>query len=162
MPASVLSVRVDSDIKASFSDLCDELGLSPSAAVNVFIRQMLREKSFPFVPSTVGGSTASPVPILSVAQIARKVEAVASNHPEIASVVLFGSYARGDANEKSDIDLRLNVEDGSKMGAIALASLAEELRQALDRPIDLVSAKNLRPDLELAIAREGVVLYERS
>ena len=45
MAASVLSVRVDSSIKDSFAELCEELGMTSSVAVNMFMRQMLRERS---------------------------------------------------------------------------------------------------------------------
>ena len=58
MAASVLSVRVDSSIKDSFAELCEELGMTSSVAVNMFMRQMLRERSLPFVPS-LGKSSAS-------------------------------------------------------------------------------------------------------
>lgn len=51
MAASVLSVRVDSSIKDSFAELCEELGMTSSVAVNMFMKQMLRERSLPFVPS---------------------------------------------------------------------------------------------------------------
>ena len=34
MAASVLSVRVDSSIKDSFAELCEELGMTSSVAVN--------------------------------------------------------------------------------------------------------------------------------
>ena len=44
MAASVLSVRVDSSIKDSFAELCEELGMTSSVAVNMFMRQMLRER----------------------------------------------------------------------------------------------------------------------
>ena len=57
MAASVLSVRVDSSIKDSFAELCEELGMTSSVAVNMFMRQMLRERSLPFVPS-LGKSSA--------------------------------------------------------------------------------------------------------
>ena len=56
MAASVLSVRVDSSIKDSFAELCEELGMTSSVAVNMFMRQMLRERSLPFVPSLGKGS----------------------------------------------------------------------------------------------------------
>lgn len=49
MAASVLSVRVDSSIKDSFAELCEELGMTSSVAVNMFMRQMpARAVSLPF------------------------------------------------------------------------------------------------------------------
>lgn len=162
MSASVLSVRVDSDVKASFSELCEELGLSPSAAVNVFMRQMLRERSFPFVPSATKGVVAASDDVLSRAFIEATVRKIASKREEIESITLFGSYARGDASSDSDVDLRLVVRRDAKMGAFALASLSEELREALGRPIDLVTAERLDDELQSAIDHEGVLIYERA
>ena len=98
MAASVLSVRVDSSIKDSFAELCEELGMTSSVAVNMFMRQMLRERSLPFVPS-LGKSAASEsaaAGILDTAQIESSVREAASPIPAIKSVILFGSYARGE------------------------------------------------------------------
>lgn len=162
MTASVLSVRVDSDIKASFSSLCDELGLSPSAAVNVFMRQMLRERSFPFVPSAAKTAKTASSDILSRAFIETEVRKIAAEREEIESITLFGSYARGDATAGSDVDLRLVVCEDARMGAFALASLSEELRESLGRPVDLVTAEHLNDELQSAVDREGVLIYERA
>lgn len=162
MPAAVLSVRVDSDVKTSFAELCDELGLSPSAAVNVFMRQMLRDRSFPFVPSAAKADERSMNGALSLSFIERAVRSVLSRRDEVASAVLFGSYARGDASVESDIDLRITLREGTRMGAFALASLSDELREALGRSVDLVSADCLDAELQTAIDHEGVLIYERA
>ena len=93
MAASVLSVRVDSSIKDSFAELCEELGMTSSVAVNMFMRQMLRERSLPFVPS-LGKSSASEsatAGILDTAQIESAVREAASPIPAIKTVILFGS-----------------------------------------------------------------------
>ena len=107
MAASVLSVRVDSSIKDSFAELCEELGMSSSVAVNMFMRQMLRERSLPFVPS-LGKSSASEsaaTGILDTAQIESAVREAASSIPAIKTVILFGSYARGEAHADLDASL---------------------------------------------------------
>lgn len=90
MAASVLSVRVDSSIKDSFAELCEELGMTSSVAVNMFMRQMLRERSLPFVPS-LGKSSASEsaaTGILDTAQIESAVREAASSIPAIKTVIL--------------------------------------------------------------------------
>ena len=112
MAASVLSVRVDSSIKDSFAELCEELGMTSSVAVNMFMRQMLRERSLPFVPSLGKGSASESAAagILDTAQIESAVREAASSIPAIKTVILFGSYARGEAHADSDIDLRLEVD----------------------------------------------------
>ena len=43
-----ITVRIDDDIKKNAEALFNELGLSISAAINVFFRQAIRERSIPF------------------------------------------------------------------------------------------------------------------
>lgn len=49
MAYSTISARMDPDVKTAFSRVCEELGLSPSAAINVFAKAMIRRNGFPFV-----------------------------------------------------------------------------------------------------------------
>jgi len=48
MSQSVLSVRVEEDIKRNFDTFCSNAGLNPSVAVNMFIKATLRERRIPF------------------------------------------------------------------------------------------------------------------
>ena len=162
MAASVLSVRVDSSIKDSFAELCEELGMTSSVAVNMFMRQMLR--SLPFVPS-LGKSSASEsaaAGILDTAQIESAVREAASPIPAIKTVILFGSYARGEARADSDIDLRLEVDREQGFGLFALSAFGEAVRKETGRQVDLVSSDYLDDDLAAVIEREGVILYDRA
>lgn len=43
-----ITIRMDEDLKKQADELFDELGLSFSGAVNVFVRQALREDGLPF------------------------------------------------------------------------------------------------------------------
>ena len=45
---SNISVRMDAEIKAQAEELFSELGLSFSTAVNVFVRQAVRQGGIPF------------------------------------------------------------------------------------------------------------------
>ena len=73
-------------------------------------------------------------------------------------VYLFGSFARGDATEASDIDLR--IDKGSIRG-LQFARLLGDLEDALGRKIDLISTNGMDEDFRRAIAPEEVLLYER-
>ena len=73
-------------------------------------------------------------------------------------VYLFGSYARGDATETSDIDLR--IDKGSIRG-LQFARLLEDLEDTLGKKIDLISTSGMDEDFRKAIAPEEVLLYER-
>lgn len=48
MASTNLNIRTDSDIKASAEKLFEELGLNMSTAINMFLRQAIRENGIPF------------------------------------------------------------------------------------------------------------------
>ncbi|HLU90299.1 MAG TPA: nucleotidyltransferase family protein [Cyclobacteriaceae bacterium] len=60
----------------------------------------------------------------------------------ISELALFGSYARGDNNETSDIDILVDFD-----GVIGLGffQLANELEDALGNKVDLVSKNGIKP-----------------
>ena len=45
---STISIRLDEDTKASMEAICESLGISMSAAFNVFAKAFVRERGFPF------------------------------------------------------------------------------------------------------------------
>ncbi|HWJ97414.1 MAG TPA: nucleotidyltransferase family protein [Acidimicrobiales bacterium] len=71
------------------------------------------------------------------------------------SVAVFGSVARGDETESSDIDFLVEFEPGSSL--FDLLHLSEELERLLGVPVDVVSAGGLK-DRDDHIRREAVVL----
>jgi uncharacterized protein len=61
----------------------------------------------------------------------------------ISELALFGSYARGDNNEHSDIDILVDFND--RIG-IEFISLAHELEDVFHMKVDLVSRKGIKPN----------------
>lgn len=49
MAFCTVSSRMDTEVKAEFFQVCEELGLSPSTAINIFAKAMIRKNGFPFV-----------------------------------------------------------------------------------------------------------------
>jgi len=47
MTTSVMSFRMDSDLKKAFSNLCDEIGMSVSTAFTVFAKSAVRKNKLP-------------------------------------------------------------------------------------------------------------------
>lgn len=74
-------------------------------------------------------------------------------------VFLFGSFARGDYDEQSDIDLR--IDKGSIRG-LALAGLLVDLEDALGRHVDLIPTSSLDQRFLDQIRNDEVLLYEAS
>lgn len=48
MAQTAMTVRIDSEQKAMFDDLCEQFGLSANAAINVFVKAVIRTRSIPF------------------------------------------------------------------------------------------------------------------
>lgn len=59
------------------------------------------------------------------------------------NVRLFGSLARGDHTEASDVDLLVDFDDG--VGLFQVARLVAELEDLLQSHVDVVSANSFRP-----------------
>lgn len=108
---------------------------------------------------------ASVVSVYKIEEIAERVRPVAERH-NIPKVYLFGSYARGKANEDSDVDLLIDAQNVN--GLFALGGVYADLEEALNKEIDLVTIEALdeRKDDPLTIkfvkeiSREEKLIYE--
>ncbi|MDR3349204.1 MAG: nucleotidyltransferase domain-containing protein [Acidaminococcales bacterium] len=89
-------------------------------------------------------------------EIKKAVGAIAPRYG-IQSVYLFGSYARGDADENSDLDFR--IVGGNIRNLYDIAALRLDLEEALGREVDVVLTENIRDSFYQAIRDEEVPLY---
>ena len=48
MTQSNISIRIDNQLKQQFDSLCNELGLSMTSALNLFVKTVVREQRIPF------------------------------------------------------------------------------------------------------------------
>ena len=48
MTQTNISVRIDENLKKQFDYLCNELGLTMTAAINLFVKAVIRENGIPF------------------------------------------------------------------------------------------------------------------
>ena len=96
--------------------------------------------------------------ILSFLKIKRIITTIASQH-DVKKVILFGSYAKGQANPSSDLDLYMV----SNLSGLAYFEFAEKLRRALKKKVDLFSQLTLKTNSPtyLEIEDTGIIIYER-
>jgi len=71
---------------------------------------------------------------------------------------LFGSYARGEANDDSDVDLY--VDKGKMTSLIKYMAFVYDLENVLNCHVDVVTTGIKDKDFLDNIQSEGVVLYE--
>ena len=75
----------------------------------------------------------------------------------VRSLALFGSSARGLAGPASDVDLL--VEFDRPIGLLHLSAMALRLEGLLERRIDLVLRRALRPELRGRVLAEAVDVF---
>lgn len=95
--------------------------------------------------------------LLNIHDIQKAVSSLGSQYGA-ERIYLFGSYARGDADENSDIDLRI---DRGTIRGWALGGLLVDLEDSLNKKVDLLTTGSLSPDFLSAIRNEEVLLYEQ-
>jgi predicted nucleotidyltransferase len=98
--------------------------------------------------------------IYTAEEIQKKLHPVFKIAP-VYKAILFGSYARGEAQENSDIDI---VIDGrGELHGLQFYGVLDAVVEALGKPVDLIELSEIHPGAPIldAIAQQGVILYER-
>ena len=95
----------------------------------------------------------------SINELKSIVAPIAEQHG-VERIYLFGSYARGEANYRSDVDLR--VDKGKIKGLFALGALFSDLEDGLGKHLDLLTTGSLDQAFLNHIAKEEILLYDAS
>ena len=74
---------------------------------------------------------------------------------------LFGSFARGEEREDSDVDILVKFDRTLPIGLFAYVRMNRELEEKLGRKVDLVEEGTLRPAAQITANRDLKVIYER-
>lgn len=77
----------------------------------------------------------------------------------IQRMYLFGSYARGEANDDSDVDIY--IDKGNLKSLIQYYNFVAEIEQTLGCHVDVVTTGIQDKTFLRAIMKDGVLLYER-
>jgi len=72
------------------------------------------------------------------------------------NIRVFGSVARGEADEKSDIDFLVEMEPDRSL--FDLGGLLMDLQEVLGRDVDVVTERGLNPRIRDRVLREAVAL----
>lgn len=72
----------------------------------------------------------------------------------IAKAYVFGSYARGEQAEDSDIDILIEYSSGAKKSLFTHVELADELKEALQKDVDIVTEASLSPCFREKVLRD--------
>lgn len=103
----------------------------------------------------------------TVDQLSKKIEPIAKKY-ELQFVYLFGSYARDEATDNSDVDILIDMEGSRLESYLDLEIFREELETAIFKNVDLVTIDALEnkinqrrtPGFKDVLYRERVSVYE--
>ncbi len=70
---------------------------------------------------------------------------------------IFGSYARGEQNVNSDLDIIIDAPDG--MTLFDMSGLLNELEDTLGIKVDLITYGGVHPRIEPYISKDAVVIF---
>ncbi|PCJ48736.1 MAG: nucleotidyltransferase [Gammaproteobacteria bacterium] len=85
----------------------------------------------------------------------RKILSIA-REKGILNVRVFGSMAKNDADENSDLDLLVKLEEGKS--GFALGGFLDAVSKLVQRKVDVVTEKSLHPTIHDKIIREARAL----
>jgi len=92
-----------------------------------------------------------------VAEIKSKITNTARQYG-IQKAYLFGSYARGEAGLKSDIDIC--IEKGKLRTLFELSGFCRDLEETLGSKVDVVTTAGLSGNFKEQIKKDMILIYE--
>ncbi len=101
--------------------------------------------------------------MLTTVQIQKVVADYFKDKP-VKKVYLFGSYARGEANENSDVDLLLEFFENASVNYFTLGGYLSDIKESLSKKVDIVLSGSLRKDRMITkfIEQQKMLLYAKS
>ena len=90
----------------------------------------------------------------NIEEIKKKILPILEDY-RVKKIGLFGSYARGEIKENSDIDILIEIE--KDISLLDFVGLKQEIEEALGKKVDLVEYDTIKPLLRERILNERVV-----
>ena len=80
-------------------------------------------------------------------------------HHDVRRAVLFGSYGKGKADCRSDVDLLVD----SDLRGLRFVGLIEDVRSTLEKEVDVLDVSHIvkGSEIDSEIKRTGILLYEK-
>ena len=87
--------------------------------------------------------------------MAAAIRALGERHG-VRNIRVFGSFARGDAEPDSDVDLLVEYVPGH--GGFAFVTFCEEVERLLGRKVDVVTDRSLNPVIRDRVLAQAIPL----
>lgn len=78
----------------------------------------------------------------------------------VVRAYLFGSYARNEMSESSDVDILLELDYSKRIGLLFFR-MWEEIQELLDKKVDLITTESISKYIKERVEKDKVLIYER-
>jgi len=96
---------------------------------------------------------------MTLDEVKRKIVPVLKEYG-VRKAALFGSFARGEQGEDSDIDILVEFRDRENKTLLDLVGLELELQDLLGRKVDVLTYQSINPLIRDNILEEQEIFYE--
>lgn len=90
--------------------------------------------------------------------IAKKIKPILISE-NVLKTAIFGSFARGDYNKNSDLDLLVKFNKNATL--LDLARLQRLISKSINRQVDIITYNGIYPPLKKYILGQEKVIYEK-
>jgi hypothetical protein len=96
---------------------------------------------------------------MSIEEIKKKILPALKKYG-VEKAAFFGSFARGEQREGSDLDILVEFKDRESKTLLDLVGLELELEEVLNHKVDVLTYNSIHPLLRTHILKEQEVFYE--
>lgn len=155
-------IRINSDLKKDALKLMKENNVSLSDVLNIYISDMVKHKKIPAViKARARAYTSTNENDLDIFKIRDLLNEAINEwgNEKIKRVYLFGSFARNEQKENSDVDLRFETTGNYSMKDTG--NLRYLLKQKFKRDVDIITEniENLDPWFAEQLRKEEICIY---
>lgn len=164
---TTLLIRINSDLKSEIQEIADKNGVTVSEIINVYLADIAKKGDINLITKGKLGVIAREMKRgrkLDFFTIKNAIEQAIKEcnlEDKIEKVYLYGSYARGEATQKSDIDLRLVTKD---ISLFELGNFGFEIKERTGKEVDVSNEKpeKLDPIFYENVRKDEICIYERT
>ncbi len=91
---------------------------------------------------------------IAISEIKKKITPILKRN-KVSRAGIFGSYARGEQKINSDIDILIEVKE-KKFSLMDLIQIEMEIKEVLNKKIDLMTYRGMNPLLKKSILEDEV------
>ena len=155
---TLINFRVNKELKDEFQSVLDTEGFTISEVLEATMKDIVKRQMVPINIKTK--IIKKPSPLLTIPFIKKCIDEVMIDKAfeRVKSISLFGSYSKGNAQQKSDVDLFLELDRGFTL--FDLGKLERELENKLEKKVDLATRTDDAGFMR-HLSREKITLYER-